>query len=244
MRRIRTLLTCFAIIAALPGVSKADVIEGTASLSVGALYGTTNYSDALSPTTFIEGPTQFSGALASTNGKWYTTELPGPNLGQGSPALPTAADPATVWAQAPFSLTITLDGASGVNPTITITGTIHGTFNSEPLTLETAQPGLLTNVTMGFSATPTNVTLQGWTPSTGIPDSLINQLLNLSNYSIFTNGYDINSPTTPEFGAALEFIPAIEAEAPEPATFLLYLGAIAGLAARRATCVRRSKAQL
>jgi hypothetical protein len=240
MRRIRTLLTCLAIIAALPSVLKADPIQGTVSLSVGALYGTTNFSDASNPTTFIEGPTQFSGTISPTNGLWYETGLTGPTLGQGSPSLPSAADPAMVWADAPFSMTITLKGGSGAGPTITVTGTFHGTFETEPLTQQTALPGLLTNVAMGFSATPTNAILQGLSPSSGIPTSLINQLMNVSNYSIFTSGYDINSPTMPPFGATLEFIPAIEAETPEPATVLVYLSVIAGLAARRVTRIRSS----
>ena len=79
-----------------------------------------------------------------------------------------------------------------------------------------------------------SATVQGWSPESGVPMSLINKYLTTSNYSLYLqDSYHVvpeSYPTASDFyltanQSAVTFVP-------EPATVLIYLAAIAGLGVR------------
>ena len=129
-----------------------------------------------------------------------------------------------------FDLKIAFDGAAGSHPTIDVTGPMFVEIYSEP---DTNSPNWMdgaSNVSVGTVATLKSATVQGWTPESGVPMSLINKYLTTSNYSLsLQDAYHVvpeSYPTTSNFyltanQSAVTFVP-------EPATLLMYLAAIAG----------------
>ena len=73
-------------------------------------------------------------------------------------------------------MTITFNGASGSRPTVDVTGNLTGQLDFAP-SRDTAGLGLSTYIISAFEGTASSVSLQGWTPASGIPMSLIDPLL-------------------------------------------------------------------
>ncbi len=230
-RRCLALASCLAIMAFLPPPSKAAPIQANIAVSVGPLTGPGGV--AVGGT----GPQyQYSGTIPDVNSLPSSIVLSGPTLGnfegENSPY------PWLINVQAPFNMTITLDGTSGSHPSIDIVGNLTGGFQSQVLERGSIIP---TDVSYTLWGSATSASLHGWTTSSGIPMSTITPLLNLSTYSFPQENLFVNYWT--KDGFVVNFTPPPNAETPEPTTVLMYLAVIAGLGARRGARIWRSRLQ-
>jgi hypothetical protein len=126
---------------------------------------------------------------------------------------------------------ITFNGASGSQPYVELTGPFVGGIGGTDM---------VENMGGFFTATPTSAVLHDWTPTSGIPLSLINQYLNTASYHIdgAIEGGAMNMA-----GYLMTVDPSTPATTvPEPATLLMYLVVIGGLGARHRARAWRSLA--
>jgi hypothetical protein len=172
MRRGLTWIACLAVVAPMPRVSKADPIQATVTMSVEEL--TSTGSDA----TVIGGPYQSSGNISDLNALPSSINLSGPNPGSSSFLFTHPVVPSTTNVQSTFNLTISLDGASGSHPSIDVTGPLTGSIEAADIS-QALQGIVLTRseITKSFQGVATSASLQGWTPTSGIPMSRMAPLL-------------------------------------------------------------------
>jgi hypothetical protein len=237
MRRCLTLTACLALMASSTSVAKADPIMGNITLTVteskyGGLTGgisqptlayssgTVDLSQFFQEQVFPDGSTSYQGL--TLNGpllmRWY-------GLGDASPPGVT------------YDMKIAFDGASGSQPTVDVTGSLNVKAVSEPDSASIE----ISHVWVQTSAILKSATLQGWTPHSGIPMSLINMFLNTSNYQLAEwDQYTVGGrdyPATDGYPPTSTFFLTPDASAvtpvPETATILAYLAAIAGVSVRR-----------
>lgn len=225
MRRSLTLFTCVAFMASLIGAASADPISGTVTVTVEP-----------SGTLVTAVPYMYSACILDMSNTTYNGEMFGDGL-LGSPG-PIWNPPINIDIQTTFNMTVTFDGASGSHPTIDLTGPLTVEFNQTDLTSSSPYYAMGYNPSTSLTArgTPTTATLQGWTPSSGVPMSLINEYLNPSSYDFFESGEAMTMAMPPEQlsgGVSLGIHLSAGAEAPEPSSVLVCLAAIAGLAVRR-----------
>jgi hypothetical protein len=153
--------------------------------------------------------------------KWY-------GLGEATPPNVT------------YDLKITFNGASGSQPTIEVTGSMKVVADSVPDSNYPFGGPVIVRAT----ANPASATVQGWTPSSGVPQSLIDTYLNTSNYKLYqqdgyTTGTNTPYPTSSTFDLVAN--PSALAVTPEPSTILVYLAAIMGLGLRRSSRIARAR---
>ena len=123
-----------------------------------------------------------------------------------------------------FDLRITFNGASGFQPVVDING---------PLTGELGQGPVSENLGGQFTATPTSATLENWSPDSGVPLALINQFLNTSSYHL-DGGIDGGRMNLAGFFMTVDpSAGGLPTPAPEPASVVVFLAALAGLGLRR-----------
>ena len=219
MRRERMLVACFVLSAIiLPCPAKADPITANITLTV--------EPNGLG----IAGvPYVYTGLIPDLNSPPSSLSMSGSVLGAPGPIYTT---PTEVNINTPFNMTITLNDASGSNPTIDVTGNVTGSFD------ETAIPsssflyaeGFTLSSSLNVQGTATSATLQGWTPNSGIPMSLINEYLNPSIYSFSQTAQGMSMASSPQLlgGSTLQINLSTDSEVPEPAAVLIYLVGIAG----------------
>jgi hypothetical protein len=227
--------------ASLPSAAKADPVMGNITLTIAppsglAGFGGSALSDA--PVVYSSGSVDLSQEFqsqiqpgGSVTDNFVT--VTGPHLYPHFGGLP-------VDLNTTFDMKVTFDGAAGSHPTIDVTGamkvsalgTPEGTYN--------------TGAAIWSNGTPQSATVQGWTPGSGIPMSLINQYSKTSNYFLlqsdsFLYGSSPWGPDSPATGTFTLFAnPSAITPVPEPATLLVYLAAIAALGFRHSARVWRS----
>jgi hypothetical protein len=239
MRRSLMLSASLALLASLTGAATAGPITGTVTMTVapaGPSNGTTGPG--------IVDVASYSSGLVNLSTLPDGMVLRGPTLG-----LDTAGGggPINDSVSSTFQMTITFNGPTGIQPSINITGTISGYAVQE----ESAAPGgplapgqnaglaVASFVATPISATVTSATVD-WPPVSGVPASLIDQYLNLSNYRL--SQYVSQAPGFYLPPADGNFVLTIlPAAVPEPATILVYLAAIVGLGLRHGARLRRSR---
>ena len=229
-RRHLALVSCLAIAAFLPSASKADPIQANIAVSVGPLTGPGGGSVGGT------GPQyQYSGTIPDANSLPSSILLSGPTLGNFEGYNGTFP---FISVQAPFNMTITLDGVSGSHPSIDVVGNLTGGFQSQSLAPEFSNT---TDVSYTLWGSATSASLHGWTTSSGIPMSVIAPFLDLSTYSFPQSNLYANYWI--KEGFVVNFNPSANVDTPEPATVLMYLAVIAGLGARRGARIWRSRFQ-
>jgi hypothetical protein len=236
-------ISCFALVASMTCGAKADPTMGTVTLTVAQAPYSNSWGGAIfqGPVVYSSGPVDlgqfFQGQIVLGGGETYQgLSLAGPLLvhwyGFGSEQIPTT-----------FDMKIAFDGAGGSHPTIDVTGPLLVDASSTPDTSSPEWNNGASFVNVAAAATPQSATVQGWTPQSGVPLSLINQFLNTSNYELGqADAYHLvpeGYPTTSTFNlmanrSAVTFVP-------EPATVEIYLAAIAGLGVRRGVRFRRPR---
>ena len=141
-------------------------------------------------------------------------QLPGPSLGYNTHGQFGESISTT------FDLRITFDGLLGSQPYIDITGTVTGYLGGDWLTV---------NMGANLSVNPMSATAQGWSTSSGVPLTLIDEYLNLSSYHL-TGDIEGGAMNYVGFGGTIDpSTPGSTVAAPEPASILLYLTTLAGL---------------
>lgn len=220
-----------ALVAAFDSAAQADPIMGTVSLTIAQDTALGNYGGgvATGPVQYFSGTVNLSQLFQSqtqSNGV-ITTE--GINL-TGSPLLPGASGLLNLPYTTTFEMKITFDGAAGTQPTIDVSGVLKGSASGEP---NGTAAGQMFETAYGI---PTSATLEGWTAQSGIPTSLIDKLLAPSNYYLSQEiGWQYNGSEGVPSTATISLLAtsSVVTAAPEPATVLVYLAAIAGFGVRR-----------
>jgi hypothetical protein len=235
-----TLIACVALVTSLPAAAKADPIMGNISLTIAPPPGLSGFGGSA----FSNAPVVYSSGTVDLSQEFQSQIQPGGivtdnfiNL-TGRHLYPDFGG-LPVQMNTTFQMQITFDGAAGSQPTIDVTGkmnvdaagTPEGTFNTGAYAVS--------------SGTPQSATVQGWTPDSGIPMSLINQYLNTSNYYLWqqdnfsygsTPGQDTPSTGTFTLIANASAITPV----PEPGAVLVYLAAFGALGFRHIARRRRS----
>jgi hypothetical protein len=201
-------------VAALTSSAQADPISGGIALMIGAGYGSS--------------VPEFVADMANPPYK-------GGQLG-GEPILPPEGFGSGTISDS-FNVSIVFNAASGANPTINVIGAITGVYtvtDLEPGNPLWSSGGFNFETSLRMEGTATSATLENWSPASGVPLSLINQYLNLSDYH-FTEtagGLSIAAPYYDNLQASfsIDLPPAVPA--PEPTTAILYVAAIGGLVVR------------
>ena len=216
MRRQLTFAACLAFVASLTCVAKADPITGTITLTV-------------APSTTLEGlgsgipiPVVYSSGPVDLSALGQTVTLTGLPMGLSGPGVGGVI---AETINTTFDMKITFEGASGSQPTVDVTGPLSAGID------ETPSPNPPSFISMA-NANPTSSTLQGWTSDSDIPLALINQYLITSNYHINIDALQGSAlPDTQSIW--LSVTPITGVNAPEPATVVIFLAAIAGLGVHR-----------
>lgn len=243
MRRRWSLIACLALMASSGRAAKADPIMGTVTLTVAQDPGVGLWGSAINqgPAVYSSGQvdlSQFFQVPVVTFPDGSYTEI-FPSVTLSGPLLIRWDNLGSFLFNTTFDLKIAFDGASGNGPTIDATGTLNGFADSNTSDVETGP----SNVLVGADATFQSATVQGWTPGSGVPMSLIDQFLKASNLRLGDEDvYTVNStggfPTSSTFSFSPD--PSAVTYTPEPATLLIYLSAIAGLGVRGGARLRRS----
>jgi hypothetical protein len=229
MGRGLTFIACLAFITSLTFESKADPIPADVTLTV---------EPSGMPMTGI--PYVYSGTIPDVNTPPSYISLSGATLGSPGPNFQGLID---IGIRTTFNMMITFDGASGSHPSIDVTGNVTGYFDVTgiPMSSPYWAGGFNLLSSLSVQGTATSAILQGWTPASGIPMSLIDQYLNPSSYTFTEQGSGMGMATSQLNGGAFLALNIPEgAEVPEPATLLIYLAAISGLVVRRGARLWRS----
>jgi hypothetical protein len=117
-----------------------------------------------------------------------------------------------------YNMTIALDGADGSHPTVKATGFLVGTVSE----------GIIPSMWSSFhsSSSASRLTVQGWTPASGIPQSLIDAYLDPSHYQF---QQEVEATTLPASANLIVTVSSV----PEPATIVVYVAGIAVLLLNR-----------
>ncbi len=227
-----TLIVCIALVTSLPSAAKADPIMGNMTLTIAPPPGLTGFGgSALS-----NAPVVYSSGTVDLSQEFQSQIQPGGIVTDNfinltGPHLYPAFGGLSVDMNTTFQMQITFDGVAGSQPTIDVTGTMNvdaagtpeGTWN--------------TGAWIASSATPQSATVQGWTPDSGIPMSLINQYLKTSNYYLRQlDSFSYGSTPGQDNPATGTFTLIANASAltpvPEPGAVLVYLAAFGALGFR------------
>lgn len=220
MRRVSAFVACLAFMTYLPFDARAGSIPADVSLTVGPPLGnpyayTTSIQDVNTPPSSVY--------LGPTPG--YLSDL---------------THPVAENIQTTFNMTITFEGPSGSRPSIDVTGNVTGYLDVTVIPSSSPYYAMGYNLSSSLNAMGIgkSATLQGWTPASGVPMSLIEPYLNPSIYGFSEQGRGMGMAYSELYGGATLFtnLPAA-ASVPEPTTLLMYLAAIAGLGVR----LRRSR---
>jgi hypothetical protein len=239
---MRPRLTRIAFLAILPLLSRgalADPITGNITLTVAPA------------APFFQGPVVYSSGPVNPSQLFQSQIEPGPDpvtlyqgLTMNGPLLVKWSGLGSESFTTPFDMKITFAGAAGSQPTVDVTGSL--TVNAYSTPDESASNGLASasKVSISANATQMSATVQGWTPASGIPLSLINQYLATSSYQLFqTDNYTFTPsagfPTTSSFDLMAD--PSAVTPVPEPAPVLMYVAAIAGFGVWRSRTSTRSR---
>ena len=233
MRRTLAHIAGLALIASITHPAKADPITASVTLTV-------EPNDM--PMSGI--PYVYTGTIADLTAPPSDIGLTGTTIGY----------PGSFWSapmqtgiQTTFNMTITLEGAPGSQPSIDVTGTVTGSYAISviPQSSPYYADGYNYTNSLSVQGTATSATLEGWTPQSGIPMSLLSQYLNPAIYSFSEQGSGGMGKASvylpPELPAYLEITASAAAEAPEPAAVLVYVAAIAAWAVRRGALSWRSR---
>ncbi len=227
-----TLIACVALVTSLPSAAKADPVMGNITLTITPPPGLAGFGgSALSnaPVVYSSGTVDLSQEFQSQIQPGGTVtenfiNLSGPHLYPDFGGLPVQMN--TV-----FQMQITFDGAAGSQSTINVTGTMNvGAAGTPEGTINDG--AIITSF-----GTPQSATVQGWTPDSGIPMSLINQYLKTSNYFLSQqDSFSYGSTPGQDNPATGTFTLIANASAitpvPEPCSALVYLTAFGALGFR------------
>ncbi len=228
MGRGLTFVACLAFMTSLPSEARAGSISADVSMTVVGELGNpypyiTSIPDVSSPPSIVySGPTPLN--LSTID---YLVD---DNI------------------RTTFNMTITFESPSGSHPSIDVTGNVIGNFDVAIIPSSSpffAPGGFNLSSSLYAVGTGTSATLQGWTPASGIPISLIEPYLNPSIYGFSAWGRGMGIVYSELYGEESYFInmPGV-ASVPEPTTALMYLAAIAGLGVWRGARLRRSRTPL
>jgi hypothetical protein len=239
MGRSFVAIGCLALMAALTSAAKADPVMGSVSLTIAQDAGLSGYGAGIAqgPVVYSSGTVDLSQLFQSQMQPGGVVTYQGLNL-NGPVLLPGAGGLLDLNFNTAFQMKITFDGASGSMPAIDVTGSLKGNAYGEPNGTSAGNLGITAY------ATPLSATLQGWTPASGIPMSLINQYLNPSNYYLTQQmGYQYSltqgAPATASFSLAANSFAITPV--PEPGTVLAYLTVLAGLGLQQGARFLRSR---
>jgi hypothetical protein len=228
-----TLLACVALMTALPSAAKADPVMGKITLTIAPPPGLTGFGGSASSS----APVVYSSGTVDLSQEFQGPVPPGATVGENSinltgPHLYPDFGGLAVQMNTTFQMQIAFDGAAGSQPTIDVTGTMNVYAAGTPA--GTSNTGAF----IDSSAAPQSATVQGWTPDSGIPMSLIDQYLKTSNYYLWQqDNFSYGSTQGQDNPATGTFLLMANASAitpvPEPGAALVFLAAFGALGARR-----------
>jgi hypothetical protein len=204
MRRNLLLGAVFSVICSLSGQANAGPMMGTIDLTIG-------------PDVARLARTAYSSGLVDLSNLPQNLPLPGPSLGYNNNGWFDETINTT------FDLKITFSGASGVSPSVDLTGRLVGEIGGTEAT---------ENLGGFFAATPTSAALNNWSVDSGVPLTLIDQYLNPSSYHLdgaIEGGSENHAGflMTVDSSSGIVSVPA-----PEPAAVVVFLAAFAALGVR------------
>jgi hypothetical protein len=243
--RALTLVACLSLLV-LPGRSVvADSIMGTVDMTIPPGTGSGGLPSDVASTGYlgtgglqsvnlgtIPLVLQIGGVSLGYNPAFTAVEISNPWNGLSNPNYPY--NPNAQYNQTvntTFDMKIAFGGASGSQPTVVLTGTLVGAYGGDAMTAD---------MSGHFTATVTSATLENWSPSSGIPLSLLNQYLSPASYQI-TGGIAGSVMNDVYFTMTIDpSTGTLPVPAPEPATILVFLAMFAGLGVRGAVRARRA----
>jgi hypothetical protein len=209
MRPCLTLATGLLLVITLNFAARADPITGTVTLTVEPT--TPMYGDGPG----VSSPLVFSSGNVALGTLPQQLMLSGPpigltaNLNGGS--ISETLGPV-------YNMTIAFNGAGGSHPTVNATGFLVGTVSE----------GIIPRMWSSFhsSSSASRLTVRGWTPASGIPQSLIDAYLDPAHYQF---QQDVEATTLPASANLIVTVGSV----PEPATIVVYVAGIAVLLLNR-----------
>ncbi len=236
-RRTLTIVVCLGFLA-LPGRSAmADSIMGTVEMAITGIGsgngGLPNGVIAISGSNLYGQPQAIDLSVLP-----LSLGLSGPSLGFSPTFTAAENNPSAIdeiynqTVNTTFDMKIAFEGASGSQPTVNLTGSLVGAYVGGTLTPD---------MSGRFTATPMSATLENWSPSSGIPLSLLEQYLNTASYQIvgaiggsMANDLYFSMTVDPSMGV-------LPAAAPEPSTLVVFAAmAVATMIHRRCRKVDQS----